>query len=271
MVCLLSGRCYCQFVMILLWLMVSHWGRCYTSLLNIGRSCSLVADGMVTFYPYAMAHVITIVIVDRWYIYSCGRCCCLFCTILRQMVGHWSRCYGLFCWAMADVIAIWQNGIATFRVDLFQFKFWDVKQNLIPHVRQMVFAYVVEGWTVHPYVYCFFDSSDQILVLPPHYILKFSMVVQWPVKMVINWGFMTILTSMVIAQWPVKMVINWGLMTILTSLVRPFHLPQDYKICQYLTMRYNICLSGLPSATIISLQIGNNICQLSRHTICRQS
>ena len=33
----------------------------------------------------------------------------------------------------------------------------------------MVFSYVlVEGLTVHPYVYCFFDSSDQVLVLPPH-------------------------------------------------------------------------------------------------------
>ena len=33
----------------------------------------------------------------------------------------------------------------------------------------MVFAYVfVEGWTIHPYVYCFFDSSDQALVLPPY-------------------------------------------------------------------------------------------------------
>ena len=36
-------------------------------------------------------------------------------------------------------------------------------------MRQTVFAYVlVEGWIIHPYVYCFFDSSNQILVLPPH-------------------------------------------------------------------------------------------------------
>ena len=33
----------------------------------------------------------------------------------------------------------------------------------------MVFAYVfVEGWVVHPDVYCFFDSSYQVLVLPPN-------------------------------------------------------------------------------------------------------
>ena len=48
-------------------------------------------------------------------------------------------------------------------------EFLDVKQNPIPYVRQMVFAHVlVEGWIIHPYVYCFFNSSDQVLVLPPH-------------------------------------------------------------------------------------------------------
>ena len=62
------------------------------------------------------------------------------------------------------------DGITTFRVDLFQVKLWDVKQNLIWYVRQMVFAYVlVEEWTIHPYVYCFFGSSDQVLALPAHY------------------------------------------------------------------------------------------------------
>ena len=76
------------------------------------------------------------------------------------------------------------DGIATFCVDLFQLRFWDVKQNLIPY------AYVlVEGWTIQPYVYCFFDSSDQVLVLPSHY------------TEVINGGTMTS---------DVKMVICWG-------------------------------------------------------------
>ena len=33
----------------------------------------------------------------------------------------------------------------------------------------MVFAYVpIEGWIIHPYVYCFLDSSDEVLILPPH-------------------------------------------------------------------------------------------------------
>ena len=36
---------------------------------------------------------------------------------------------------------------------LLQFKFCDVVQNLIPYVRQIVFAYVsVQGWIVDPYV-----------------------------------------------------------------------------------------------------------------------
>ena len=54
----------------------------------------------------------------------------------------------------------------------------------------MVLAYVpVEGWTIHPYVYCFFDSSDQVLVLPPDN------------TEVINGGTMTS---------DVKMAIYWG-------------------------------------------------------------
>ena len=54
----------------------------------------------------------------------------------------------------------------------------------------MVFAYVlVEGWTIHPYVYYCFDSSDQVLVLPPHYTKVFNGgTVISNVEMVINWG-----------------------------------------------------------------------------------
>ena len=53
----------------------------------------------------------------------------------------------------------------------------------------MVFAYVlVEGWIIHPYVYCFFDSSDQVLVLPPHNaeVLNGGIMTS-DVKMVIYW------------------------------------------------------------------------------------
>ena len=37
-------------------------------------------------------------------------------------------------------------------------------------MRQMVFANVfVEGWTVYPNVYSFFDQPDKIMLLSPHY------------------------------------------------------------------------------------------------------
>ena len=33
----------------------------------------------------------------------------------------------------------------------------------------MVLAYIsVEGWIIHPYEYCFPDSSDEVLILPSH-------------------------------------------------------------------------------------------------------
>ena len=52
---------------------------------------------------------------------------------------------------------------------LLQIEFWDVIQNLIPYVRQMVLAHIsVEGWIVHPDVNSFFYGSDEALVLSPH-------------------------------------------------------------------------------------------------------
>ena len=66
-VCLLSGRCYCQFGMILLWQMVSHLGRYHTSLLMLADIVALwqIEQPLLS---YAMADVINIVTVDRWYI-----------------------------------------------------------------------------------------------------------------------------------------------------------------------------------------------------------
>ena len=54
----------------------------------------------------------------------------------------------------------------------------------------MLFAYVlVEGWTVHPHVYCFPDSSYQVLVLPPHNTEVFNGgTMTCDDKMVIHWG-----------------------------------------------------------------------------------
>ena len=46
-------------------------------------------------------------------------------------------------------------------MNLFIFEFWDVNQNLIPYLRQMVLAYVsIEGWIVHPDVYSLFNGSE---------------------------------------------------------------------------------------------------------------
>ena len=54
----------------------------------------------------------------------------------------------------------------------------------------MVFAYVlIEGWIIHPYVYCFFNSSDQVLVLPPHYVEVINCgTMSSDGRMVIYWG-----------------------------------------------------------------------------------
>ena len=52
---------------------------------------------------------------------------------------------------------------------LLQFEFWDVIQNLIRYMRQMVLAYIsIEGWIVHPDVNSFFYGSGEVLVFPPY-------------------------------------------------------------------------------------------------------
>ena len=41
-------------------------------------------------------------------------------------------------------------------VGLFEFKFWDVKQNIIPNIWQMVFTNdIIEGWNIDPYINLF--------------------------------------------------------------------------------------------------------------------
>ena len=83
---------------------------------------------------------------------------------------------------MADILAFVADGIATgstvysislylfsfcfyfvlFLFILFYFKFWDVEQNLIPYVRQMVFAYIsIKGWIVDLYVYWFLYKKNK--------------------------------------------------------------------------------------------------------------
>ena len=70
---------------------------------------------------------------------------------------------------MADVKANVADVMAT-GLSLFQFKFCDVIKNLIPHMRQMVFANIfVEGWIIHPYVYSLFDQPHEVVILSPHH------------------------------------------------------------------------------------------------------
>ena len=55
---------------------------------------------------------------------------------------------------------------------------------------QMVFANIfVQGWTVHPNINWFFNSSDEVLILPPHNA-EISNVgfMACDVMMVIYWG-----------------------------------------------------------------------------------
>ena len=73
---------------------------------------------------------------------------------------------------MADVTAFVADGMVTGSIVyliLFYFKFWDVEQNLIPYVRQMVFACIsVLERIADAYVYWFFYKPHEVLVLPAH-------------------------------------------------------------------------------------------------------
>ena len=54
----------------------------------------------------------------------------------------------------------------------------------------MVLASVfIEGWIVHPDVYCLFNGSNEVLVLPPHNAKLFNGgVMTCDVLMVMYWG-----------------------------------------------------------------------------------
>ena len=76
------------------------------------------------------------------------------------------------------------------RVILLQSEFWDVVQNLIPYMRQMVLACIsIEGWIIHPDVNCFFYGSDEVSVLSPHNAEIFNGgIMTCDVLVVIYWG-----------------------------------------------------------------------------------
>ena len=54
----------------------------------------------------------------------------------------------------------------------------------------MVLAYVpVEGWIIHPYVYCFLNGSNEVLILPPYNAeISNGGTMMCGVVMVIYWG-----------------------------------------------------------------------------------
>ena len=58
---------------------------------------------------------------------------------------------------------------------LLQFKFWDVKQNLIPYMWQMVFANIsIQGWIVDPDVKSLFYCPLEVLFLPSNNVEIFN-------------------------------------------------------------------------------------------------
>ena len=132
---MICGRCYCHLIILIVWQMESHSGRCYD-------------------------HI-------YWVI---GRCYC-HCGRWSSHIGEWQMLLPL--WQMEwqhriECFWLWQMLLPLWQMEwplcqlpylfiLFYFKFLDVKQNLIPYVMQMVFAYVFDlGQIVDHYVYCFF-------------------------------------------------------------------------------------------------------------------
>ena len=90
---------------------------------------------------------------------------------ITTYICNWcGRCY---CLGGLDVIAtrvdvVLADGIA--KSALLQFKFWDVMQNLIPYVWQMVLANVfVKGWIINSDIQSFFYGSQEVLTFSSHY------------------------------------------------------------------------------------------------------
>ena len=81
-----------------------------------------------------------------WYLY--GRCYCqvadgiaTLIIVLADVIAKWQMEWPLQGWSIGRCYCHVADGIATGSYYL-KFKFWGVKQNLIPYVRQMVLTYV---------------------------------------------------------------------------------------------------------------------------------
>ena len=104
-------------------------GQCWIAVLADYNIQLLYKTGKANVEAHALSHI-------PWHQMVCLLLWQMLLLNLMLWCGRW--------WATeADVIASWlsngrcyslvADGIATFRVDLFQLKFWDVKQNLIPY------------------------------------------------------------------------------------------------------------------------------------------
>ena len=125
-------------------------------------------------------------------------------TVCNKCVG-WCYCLWQMEWPLQSELSLWQMLLPRVLI-LLQFEFWGVKQNLIPDMRQMEFAYVfIEGWMIDPYVQCFFDSSAEVLVLPPYdvEIINGDLMTS-DVAMVINWWGGLLMLFKPLSKW------SWG-------------------------------------------------------------
>ena len=144
------GTCYSQEVDIIL---LCYNGRCY------GHFLFLMAD-VIAFVWIGRFVLLQYIATILWLmLLPCGRCyhhCCSYsCMFLADVIAMWqveshffvrlmllpSGRWNGHCRVWAPMVWCYFQG-ADGRVILFQFEFWGVMQNLIPYVRQMVFAYV---------------------------------------------------------------------------------------------------------------------------------
>ena len=105
--------------------------------------------------------------------------------------SHWvnyivliGRCYS----HVADVIAMWQMLLPL--GGLLQFLVSGCSTEPDPiYVADGICLCFYSGMIVHPYINCFFYSSDEVLILPPHNTEIFNAgFMTCDVIMVINWG-----------------------------------------------------------------------------------
>ena len=122
-----------------LWLMLLPYicGRCY----NNGGWCYC----LLYLYSYLLADVVTNIVAD-----VITTCFSIMCWLMLLPSGRWnSHCRVVNVeWLMLLPLGRCYNPGSMI---LLQFKFWDVKQNLIPYMWQMVFANIsIQGWIVDP-------------------------------------------------------------------------------------------------------------------------